>query len=243
MAKANSKGPSGRRTVLPMSITFDRLGFSPNLVGYQESWDLQRQVHDEVAAGEHGPVVYLLEHAAVYTAGRRTEPEDLPIDGTPVVDVDRGGKLTWHGPGQLVGYAIVRLLDLKGIREYVTILEEALINVATGYGLPATRIPGRSGVWILGTGGAQDRKLAAIGIRVDHGVTMHGFALNCSNDLAPYAQIIPCGITDAGVTSLSVETGTTITPADVLDRVEQELESLLSPIVSLTATTPEGARS
>ncbi|MGB9036384.1 lipoate--protein ligase B [Arthrobacter sp. UCD-GKA] len=226
-----------------MTIKFERIGHAPELVDYRIAWDMQRRVHHDVTEGVAGPVVFLLEHAAVYTAGRRTEPEDLPVDGTPVIDVDRGGKLTWHGPGQLVGYPIVRLRDMKGIREYVTTLEEALINVALDYGIDAVRIKGRSGVWVAGTNGGQDRKLAAIGIRVDHGVTMHGFALNCSNDLAPYSQIIPCGITDAGVTSISEETGTTVTPADVLDRVEQELETLLSPIVSLTATTPEGARS
>ncbi|WP_411734322.1 lipoyl(octanoyl) transferase LipB [Paeniglutamicibacter sp.] len=226
-----------------MTIKFERIGHAPELVDYRVAWDMQRQVHKDVTEGDSGPVVFLLEHAAVYTAGRRTEPEDLPVDGTPVIDVDRGGKLTWHGPGQLVGYPIVRLSDMKGIREYVSILEEALINVAVDYGIPATRIKGRSGVWVAGVDGAQDRKLAAIGIRVDHGVTMHGFALNCSNDLAPYAQIIACGITDAGTTSISLETGIKVTPADVLDRVEQELDALLSPIVSLTATTPEGARS
>lgn len=225
-----------------MSIKFERIGVLPELVDYQEAWDLQRRIHEEVTLGQAGPTVLLLEHEEVYTAGRRTEPEDRPIDGTPVVDVDRGGKLTWHGPGQLVGYPIVRLLDMKGIREYVAILEEALINTAAAFGVQTTRIRGRSGVWIQGINGAQDRKLAAIGIRVDHGVTMHGFALNCSNELTPYAQIIPCGITDAGVTSLSEEAGTTITPADVLDRVEQELEALLSPAVILTATTLEGAQ-
>lgn len=239
---ANSKGPNQRRTVLAMSIKFERIGVLPELVDYQEAWDLQRRIHEEVTLGQAGPTVLLLEHEEVYTAGRRTEPEDRPIDGTPVVDVDRGGKLTWHGPGQLVGYPIVRLLDMKGIREYVAILEEALINTAAAFDVQTTRIRGRSGVWIQGVNGAQDRKLAAIGIRVDHGVTMHGFALNCSNELTPYAQIIPCGITDAGVTSLSEEAGTTITPADVLDRVEQELEALLSPAVILTATTLEGAQ-
>ncbi|MET0871819.1 MAG: lipoyl(octanoyl) transferase LipB [Paeniglutamicibacter terrestris] len=226
-----------------MTIKFERIGHAPELVDYRVAWDMQRQIHSEVTDGQSGPVVLLLEHASVYTAGRRTEPEDLPTDGTPVIDVDRGGKLTWHGPGQLVGYPIVRLRDMKGIREYVETLEVALINVAVDYGIPATRIKGRSGVWVAGTDGAQDRKLAAIGIRVDHGVTMHGFALNCSNDLAPYSQIIACGITDAGTTSISQETGLTVNPADVLDRVEKELEALLSPIVALTATTPEGARS
>ena len=237
----NSKAVIDRRSVLAMSIKFERIGLAPKLVDYREAWELQRTVHEEVTSGTSGPVVFLLEHDAVYTAGRLTEPEDLPLDGTPVIDVDRGGKLTWHGPGQLVGYAIVRLLDMKGIREYVSVLEEAMIRVALGYGVPATRVKGRSGVWVLGTDGSQDRKLGAIGIRVDHGVTMHGIAFNCSNDLSPYSQIIPCGITDAGVTNLSAETGTTITPADVIDRLEEELDLLLSPIVSLTSTTPEGA--
>ncbi|MDO5744412.1 MAG: lipoyl(octanoyl) transferase LipB [Micrococcaceae bacterium] len=226
-----------------MTIKFEHIGRAPKLVDYRIAWEMQRRVHDEVAKGVTGPTVFLLEHAAVYTAGRTTEPGDLPVDGTPVIDVDRGGKLTWHGPGQLVGYPIARLLDMKGIREYVSILEEALINVALGFGIPAIRIKGRSGVWVAGTDGEQDRKLAAIGIRVDHGVTMHGFALNCSNDLGPYSRIIPCGITDAGVTSISEETGITVTPADVLNRVEQELDALLSPIVSMTSTIPEGVNS
>lgn len=227
--------------MVAMSITFQRIGHAPNLVDYREAWDLQRRVHDEVAEGHSGPTVFLLEHAPVYTAGRRTEPADLPVDGTPVIDVDRGGKLTWHGPGQLVGYAIVRLSDPLAIRDYVARLEEALIAVCATYGVAGVRIKGRSGVWVKGTDGARDNKLAAIGIRVDHGVTMHGFALNCSNDLAPYEQIIACGITDAGTTTLSIETGSTIHPADVMEAIEQELLTELTPAIHTIAVIPEGA--
>ena len=224
-----------------MTINFRRVGFAPSFVDYVTGWDLQRAIHAEVAAGTSEPQVLLLEHAPVYTAGKRTEPEDLPLDGTPVVDVDRGGKLTWHGPGQLVGYPIVELGNRAGIRDYVNRLEEALIRVVAGFGIEAVSVQGRSGVWVLGDGVAPDRKIAAIGIRVDHGITMHGFALNCSNDLAPYGQIIPCGITDAGVTTISAEAGRTVEPSDVLDRVEEELAAQLLPAVKTTAT--EGALS
>lgn len=227
--------------MVAMSISFRRIGHAPNLVDYGEAWDLQRRVHDEVTEGRTGPTVFLLEHSEVYTAGRRTEDADRPVDGTPVIDVDRGGKLTWHGPGQLVGYAIVRLLDPLAIRDYVARLEEALITVCAAYGVNGERIKGRSGVWVRGKNGGRDNKLAAIGIRVDHGVTMHGFALNCSNDLTPYEQIIACGITDAGTTTLSIETGTTIDPADVMDRVEQELLNELSTAIHTIAVIPEGA--
>ena len=177
------------------------------------------------------PRVLFLEHEAVYTAGKRTEPEDLPLDGTPVVDVDRGGKLTWHGPGQLIGYPIVKLRKISAIRLYVETLEEALINVVSELGIPTAQIKGRSGVWVPGKDGAQDRKIAAIGIRINHGVTMHGFALNCSNALSAYDQIIPCGISDAGVTTISEELGRTVTPEDVVDRVQAEIERLLTPQV------------
>lgn len=229
-----------------MTITFQRVGLAPEFVDYATGWELQRRTHEEVAAGRGGPRVLLLEHAAVYTAGKRTEAEDLPADGTPVIDVDRGGKLTWHGPGQLVGYPIVQLRDHAAIRDYVDRLEEALIRVVAGYGIAGTRVKGRSGVWIEGDGVRRDRKIAAIGIRVDHGTTMHGFALNCSNDLAPYLQIVPCGIADADVTTISAETGRTVEPADVLGRVEEELAALLAPAVRIPsvktpAAVPEGA--
>jgi len=224
-----------------MTINFQRVGFAPSFVDYEAGWDLQRGIHAEVAAGRSGPQILLLEHAPVYTAGKRTEPEDLPQDGTPVINVDRGGKLTWHGPGQLVGYPIVELANHAGIRDYVHRLEEALIRVVADFGIAGVSIKGRSGVWVEGDGVVPDRKIAAIGIRVDHGVTMHGFALNCSNDLTPYGQIIPCGITDAGITTISAETGRAVEPADVLDRVEEELAAQLLPAVKTTAT--EGALS
>ena len=224
-----------------MTITFQRVGLAPAFVDYATGWELQRRARDEVAAGRGGPRVLLLEHAAVYTAGKRTGPEDLPADGTPVIDVDRGGKLTWHGPGQLVGYPIVPLRDPAAIRDYVDRLEEALIRVVAGYGIAGTRVKGRSGVWIEGDGVRRDRKIAAIGIRVDHGTTMHGFALNCSNDLAPYVQIVPCGIADADVTTISAETGRTVDPADVIGRVEAELAALLAPAVRTPTAVPEGA--
>lgn len=224
-----------------MTINFQRVGFAPSFVDYEAGWDLQRGIHAEVAAGRSGPQILLLEHAPIYTAGKRTEPEDLPQDGTPVINVDRGGKLTWHGPGQLVGYPIVELANHAGIRDYVHRLEEALIRVVADFGIAGVSIKGRSGVWVEGDGVVPDRKIAAIGIRVDHGVTMHGFALNCSNDLTPYGQIIPCGITDAGITTISAETGRAVEPADVLDRVEEELAAQLLPAVKTTAT--EGALS
>ena len=214
-----------------MAIEFERVGLGSKFVPYMEAWDYQIQLHDAVAADEQSPRVLFLEHEAVYTAGKRTEPEDLPLDGTPGVDVDRGGKLTWHGPGQLVGYPIVKLRKMSAIRLYVETIEEALINVVSDMGIPTAQIKGRSGVWVPGKDGEQDRKIAAIGLRISHGVTMHGFALNCNNDLGAYEQIIPCGITDAGVTSISAELGRTVTPEDVVDRVQTELERLLTPQV------------
>lgn len=223
-----------------MALEFSRIGLDPNFVDYLEGWEHQRRLHAAVLADDAPDTVLLLEHAAVYTAGRRTEPHERPFDGTPVVNVDRGGKLTWHGPGQLVGYPIVRLADPARVADYVDTLEDALIAVLAGYGLSGERIAGRSGVWIRGVDGAADRKIAAIGIRIDHGVTMHGFSLNCSNDLAPYAQIIACGITDAGTTSLSAELGRTVTPADVLPRVEHEL-SLRSARLTGAGAPLEGA--
>ncbi|MEU3332067.1 lipoyl(octanoyl) transferase LipB [Glutamicibacter creatinolyticus] len=214
-----------------MTIEFERLGLGESLVPYREAWDYQIRLHDAVAADEEAPRILLLEHEAVYTAGRRTEDEQLPQDGTPVVEVDRGGQLTWHGPGQLIGYPIVKLKKINAIRLYVETLEEALMNVLAELGIRTVQIKGRSGVWVPGDGVQQDRKIAAIGIRINHGVTMHGFALNCSNSLEPYEQIIACGITDAGVTSISQELGRTVNPVDVADRVQEELDRLLTPQV------------
>ncbi len=214
-----------------MAIEFERVGLGSKFVPYMEAWDYQIQLHEAVLEDIESPRVLFLEHEAVYTAGKRTEPEDLPLDGTPVVDVDRGGKLTWHGPGQLVGYPIVKLRKKSAIRLYVETIEEALINVVSELGIPTAQIKGRSGVWVPGKDGEQDRKIAAIGLRISQGVTMHGFALNCSNELTSYDQIIPCGITDAGVTTISAELGRTVTPEDIVDRVQIELERLLTPQV------------
>lgn len=194
------------------------MGLAPEYVDYQRAWAHQKETYQSVLEGRSPSTLILLEHADVYTAGKRTEPHERPTDGTPVVDVDRGGKITWHGPGQLVGYPIYRLNDPKDVRLYVEQLEDALIEVCADYGIAGTRVAGRSGVWLAADGGRPERKIAAIGIRIHEGVTMHGFALNCSNALGAYDTIVPCGIPDAGVTSISAETGTTVTPADVLDR-------------------------
>ena len=195
------------------------------LVPYQEAWDEQRRVHAAVAAGTEPDTVLLLEHPAVYTAGKRTSPFERPQDGTPVIDVDRGGKITWHGPGQLVGYPIVALPDPVDVVAHVRRVEEALILTCADLGVETTRVEGRSGVWVVGDG--IDRKVAAIGIRVSQGVTMHGFALNCDADLTAYDRIVPCGLTDATVTSLTKETGRVVTVADVMPYVEKRLTEVL----------------
>ena len=199
------------------------------LVDYREAWEAQRALHAEVAAGETGNTVLLLEHASVYTAGKRTEPHERPLDGTPVVDVDRGGKITWHGPGQLVGYPIVKLPEAVYVVDYVRRLEEALIDLCRDYGLDgAGRVTGRSGVWLPAEAGKQERKIAAIGVRVAGGVTMHGFALNVDPDLAAFDAIVPCGITDAGVTSLARETGESPSLPEVAHLLRPHLERYLS---------------
>jgi lipoyl(octanoyl) transferase len=186
---------------------------APGLLDYHEGWSLQRRTHAEVAAGDRDGALILCEHAPVYTAGKRTADDERPTDGTPVVDVDRGGKITWHGPGQLTGYPILRLPDRHEVVAFVRDLEAMMIDVAAAFGVQGERVEGRSGVWVR-SGDAWD-KIGAIGLRVEQGVTMHGFALNCSNDLAPYDRIVACGIRDAGVTTLSALTGRTISPSDV----------------------------
>jgi len=198
------------------------------VVPYDVAWAEQRRVHAARVAGETPDTVLLLEHPPVYTAGKRTAPEERPTDGTPVIDVDRGGKITWHGPGQLVGYPIVRLPDPVDVVAHVRRVEEALILACADLGVDATRVEGRSGVWVLGDG-AQDRKIAAIGIRVSAGVTMHGFALNCDCDLTWFDRIVPCGLTDATVTSLSQETGRAVTVAEATPYVEKRLAEILRP--------------
>ena len=199
-------------------MIFRRLG----LVPYDEAWRLQQSVHADVADGAEDTVL-LLEHPPVYTAGKRTSPWERPSDGTPVVDVDRGGKITWHGPGQLTGYPIVRLADPVDVVAYVRRLEQVLIDVCAELGLATDRVEGRSGVWT--PDGA--RKVAAIGIRVSRGVTMHGFALNADPDLTAYDRIVPCGIADATVTSLSRELDRDVTVDEVLPLVERCLPDLV----------------
>lgn len=205
-----------------------RLGLEGNPVDYQETWELQREMHQAIVAKSLPDSILLLEHLSVYTAGRRTEAFERPIDGTPVVDVDRGGKITWHGPGQLIGYPIVHLPSPMDVVSHVRRLEDVLIEVCSDFGLNTARIKGRSGVWVLDA--IQDRKIAAIGIRVAQGVTMHGFALNCNNDLAWFDRIVPCGIRDAGVTTLSKELGHDISVNDVIERVEFHLLRVFEPI-------------
>jgi lipoyl(octanoyl) transferase len=199
------------------------------LVDYRSAWDLQRALHADVADG--GPeAVLLLEHPPVFTCGKRTDPHERPLDpgGAEVIDVDRGGKITFHGPGQLVGYPIVRLPDHVRVVDYVRRVEEALIGVCGDLGVAAARVPGRSGVWLQATPGKPERKIAALGIRVSRGVTMHGFALNCDVDLGWYDRFVPCGIADAGVTSLSAELGRDVTVEEVTPLVEAHLDRMLA---------------
>jgi lipoyl(octanoyl) transferase len=185
-------------------------------IDYREAWELQRTYVNARADGTGPDTMLLLEHPSVYTAGKRTEPGDRPTDGTPVIDVDRGGKITWHGPGQLVGYPIIKLGDPIDVVHYVRRLEEALISVCHQFGVYTGRVEGRSGVWVPADERGPERKIAAIGIRVQRGVTMHGFELNCNADLAAFDKIVPCGIRDAGVTSLSFELEREVTVEEAL---------------------------
>jgi lipoyl(octanoyl) transferase len=265
-------------------MRFVRLGFGTDAVEYQEAWDEQRRVHAARFVDEVPDTCLLLEHPPVYTAGRRTAPAERPLDGTPVIDVDRGGKITWHGPGQLVGYPIMKLPRPVDVVAHVRRLEEALIRVCTEFGLATSRVEGRSGVWVLGEakdpveqgpalGGLaldfdprlqddefdprlngpeyapsnagqrrEDRKLAAIGIRVAKGVTMHGFALNVNPDNTWFDRIVPCGIRDAGVTSLANELGRDITVPDVLPVVERHLRDVLENAELQPRATEQPAR-
>ena len=208
-------------------MRFVHLGFAPDAVGYLDGWQAQREVHAQVVDGVLPDTTLLLEHAPVYTAGKRTEPHERPVDGTPVVDVDRGGKITWHGPGQLVGYPIVRLPEVPiDVVAHVRRLEEVMIRVCREFGVETARVEGRSGVWVTDDRGP-DRKLGAIGVRVSRRVTMHGFALNCDADLSWADAIIPCGIADAGVSSLTVEAGRRVTVQDVLPYAEKHLTDVL----------------
>ncbi|MCP2327802.1 lipoyl(octanoyl) transferase [Hamadaea flava] len=198
---------------------------------YLAAWDLQRELHQKVVEGTRPDTVLLLEHPPVYTAGKRTQPWERPFDGTPVIDVDRGGQITWHGPGQIVGYPIMRLAGVPGghamdVVAYVRRVERMLIAVCADLGVATERVKGRSGVWVREDHRGPDRKIAAIGIRVARSVTQHGFSLNCDPDMSWYDRIVACGIRDAGVTSLSQELGRDVTVAEVLPLVERNLPLL-----------------
>jgi len=203
---------------------FEVVGLSPNFVDYLQAWELQRAVHADVVSGVREDTVLLLEHDSVYTAGKRTEDEERPEDGTPVIDVDRGGKITWHGPGQLVGYPIMKLPDPIDVVGYVRWLEQVLIDSIAEFGLRTERVEGRSGVWA--PVGDTHVKIAAIGIRVAEKVTMHGFALNCNNSLNPYETIIACGIKDAATSTISELLQVNITPAMAADVIQRRLTEI-----------------
>jgi lipoyl(octanoyl) transferase len=214
-----------------MPVDVRRLG----TVDYQAAWQLQRELADARVAG--GPdTLLLLEHPSVYTAGRRTLPEERPVDGTAVVDTDRGGKITWHGPGQLVGYPIIGMAEPLDVVNFVRRLEESVIKACAGLGLETGRIEGRSGVWVQSDGQRPARKIAAIGIRVSRATTLHGFALNCDCDLAAFSRIVPCGIADAGVTSLTAELGRRVGVEDVMAPVTEAVCDALDGrlVVALT---------
>ncbi|UZN01701.1 lipoyl(octanoyl) transferase LipB [Cellulomonas sp. S1-8] len=215
------------------------LELGTRLQPYEPTWELQREVHAAVAAGEREDTLLLVEHEPVYTAGRRTARADRPVDGTPVVDVDRGGRITWHGPGQLVGYPIVRLAEPVDVVRYVRALEEALIRACADLGVTTERVEGRSGVWLPADpvdpahrAGRRARKVAAIGVRVARGTTMHGFALNCTASLDWYSRIVPCGIDDADVTTLSAEAGRDVTIAEATPLVVAHLQDTLGPLLA-----------
>jgi lipoyl(octanoyl) transferase len=209
-------------------------------VDYQAAWQLQRELADARAAGGGPDTLLLLEHPSVYTAGRRTLPEERPVDDTPVIDTDRGGKITWHGPGQLVGYPIIGLAEPLDVVNFVRRLEESMIKVCAGLGLETERVEGRSGVWVLGSNvggtGARARKIGAVGIRVSRATTLHGFALNCDCDLSAFSAIVPCGISDAGVTSLTAELGRRVSVDDVIAPVAEAVCDALDGrlVVALT---------
>ena len=199
---------------------FKIVGLGPDFVTYQDGYELQLETHKQVVSG--GPeTVLLLEHSPVYTAGKRTEEHELPDDGSEFVETNRGGKITWHGPGQLVGYPIMRLPQPIDVVAYVRYLEQVLIDVVAEFGVTGIRVQGRTGVWVETPLGTQ--KIAAIGIRIAEKVTMHGFALNCSNSLEPYEHIVACGISDATNTTLSVLTGTLITPEMAANLVMEKM--------------------
>ncbi|GAB4086144.1 lipoyl(octanoyl) transferase LipB [Myceligenerans cantabricum] len=220
-------------------------------VDYHNGWDLQRRTHEQVRTGAAADTLFLLEHASVYTAGRRTNRSEYPTDGTEVIDVDRGGKITWHGPGQIVAYPIVRLAQAFDVVGYIRTLEAAVMDVCARLGVETLRVEGRSGVWVAaddpaalppGSVPRRERKVCAIGARVAKGITMHGLALNCDPGLAAFELIVPCGIEDADVTSLSAELGRDVTVAEVLPLLEDALVRHLTPLLvgdDAAASAPE----
>ncbi|MFB8386693.1 lipoyl(octanoyl) transferase LipB [Microbacterium sp. NPDC055910] len=208
-----------RSTVLDIDV----VGIAPVYIPYLDGWELQRRVHADVVARRRPDTILLLEHEAVYTAGTRTEDHERPLDGTPVIDVDRGGKITWHGPGQLVGYPIVRLFEPVDVVGHVRRLEHLLIDALRVHGVDGYQVAGRSGVWVRRP--LSEDKVAAIGVRVEKGVTMHGFAVNCDNTLAGFRGIVPCGIADAGVTTISEVVGADVAPRDILDTITGAFEA------------------
>jgi lipoyl(octanoyl) transferase len=232
-------------------LVYAHAGFGSHAVDYMAGWDLQRAVHDRRVQDVLPDCCLLLEHQPVYTAGKRTAASDRPFGdpGAPVIDVDRGGKITWHGPGQLTAYPIVKLRQPVDVVAYVRALEGAMIGVCAEFGLRAVRVEGRSGTWLPGSDGLPDRKVGAIGARVARGVTMHGLALNCDCDLSWYDRIVPCGIRDAGTTSLTAETGIRVSVADVTPLLERHLAAALGyrtwrrlhTVEPLLAAVPESA--
>jgi len=211
-------------------VDFQVVGLGADAVDYLAAWELQKQVHQGVVAGDRPDTVLLLEHPPTYTAGKRTEPHERPLDagGAPVIDVDRGGKITFHGPGQLVAYPIVRLPEHVLVVDFVRRLEEAMIATSADVGVATARVPGRSGAWLRADDRGPERKVGAIGLRVSRGVTMHGIALNCDVDLGWYDRFVPCGIADAGVTTLAHEVGRRVTVAEVLPLLQGHLTDLLA---------------
>jgi lipoyl(octanoyl) transferase len=207
------------------------------LLPYQDAWRMQRELHEARVADTAPDTVLLLQHPPVYTAGKRTEPWERPLDGAPVIEVDRGGKITWHGPGQLVGYPIVKLPRPLDVVAYVRRMEQLLSDVCAEFGLSTMRVPGRTGVWLPADADRPQRKVAAIGIRVSRRVTLHGFALNCDADLSWFDRIVPCGINDAGVTSISAELERNVAVADVLPVIERRLPTLLDTKLTTTRSS------
>ena len=216
-------------SVLAQPLVDQTVVLLPGVLDYQTAWQLQRETLEGIVAGSAPNTLILLQHPSVYTAGRMTRPDERPLDGTPVIDVDRGGKITWHGLGQIVGYPIVRLKNRNDVVGFVREIEMALIELCLEFGIPAESFCERSGVWIRDAKG--DRKIAAIGMRVAKGVTMHGFALNVNPDLSAYSRIVPCGLSDAGVTSMAQELDREIAIDEVLPLVQSKILAALTKVI------------